>query len=91
MCDLINGMRLFSRRFQWRGRHKLNGATYIRANATLNTSGIFDGVLSLRQLPIAFNMHNLSTRRNASLSTAVSNQTRPTILNVESLPSPLIG
>ena len=51
---------------------------------------IFDGVPSLGQLPASFNMHNLSTRRNASLSTAVANQTLPTILNVESPPSSLI-
>ena len=48
---------------------------------------IFDGVLSLGQLPTAFNMHNLSTRRNASLCTAVANQTPPTILIVESTDS----
>ena len=41
---------------------------------------IFEGVLSLGQLPTASNMHNLSTRRNAGLFTAVANQTRPTIL-----------
>ena len=45
---------------------------------------IFEGVLSLGQLPTASNMHNLSTRRNASLCTPVANQTRQTILIVES-------
>ena len=40
---------------------------------------IFDSVPSLGQLPTAFNMHNLSTRQNASLSAAVVNQTRPAI------------
>ena len=55
-------------------------STDFRANVTRKASMIFDGVPSVGQLPASFNMHNLSTRRNAGLFTAVANQTRPTIL-----------
>ena len=52
---------------------------------------IFDGEPSLGQLPAPFNMHNHSTHGNAGLFTAVANQTRPTMLIVESPPSSVIG